>query len=133
MTHYLARRMESAQQRHIRSMTTDVKSRLMTAFSELLEATGQQTDQTARFQFPITRQLLADIVGAAPESISRVLTDLEAETLIMREPAHIAIPDVPRFLARAGSTTEEPPAGRPSNAPALAAMLVHPIQPRSHR
>ncbi|MEQ1792986.1 MAG: Crp/Fnr family transcriptional regulator [Nitrospira sp.] len=133
MTFHLARRMESVQRRHLELATTGVKSRLTTAFSELLEATGQETTQTARFEFPITRQLLADIVGAAPESISRALSELNAEALIAREPSCIIIPDVPRFISHAGTAAETPIPDPPVKAKEQAPAHMHQTQPRRHR
>lgn len=110
MTAHLARRMEVTRQRHIAHVTTGLKSRLVTAFCELLEATGQHVVQEAQFEFPINRQLLADIVGAAPESISRAMTEIETESLIIRKPSRISIPDVPRFLHYANKAAAETPA-----------------------
>lgn len=133
MTFHLARRVELAQHQHIEQGSTDVKARLATAFKELLEATGQQTMQTAHFEFPVTRQVLADIVGAAPESISRALSGFEAEALLAREPSRIVIPDVPRFLAHAATAAGTPAPEPPVRANARAPMRMHPTQPRRHR
>jgi len=107
MTAHLARRMEATLQRHIARLTTDVKSRLVIAFRDLLEATGQHVAQDAEFAFPINRQLLADIVGAAPESISRAMTEIETDALIIRNPSRISIPDVPRLLQYAAKATNQ--------------------------
>jgi CRP-like cAMP-binding protein len=99
ITAHLARRMEWALRRQGLQQITEVKSRLLTVFRELLEVTGQERAQDARFELPVNRRLLADIVGAAPETISRILTDLETKSLINRRDSRISIPDVPRLLA----------------------------------
>ncbi|MGA6829135.1 Crp/Fnr family transcriptional regulator [Nitrospira sp. NS4] len=114
MTAHLARRMEVIRRRHIAHLTTNVKSRLVSAFRELLEATGQHQSREAHFESPITRQLLADIVGAAPESISRAMTEIETETLIIRNPSRISIPDVPRFIHYSNKAAYETAPDRPS-------------------
>jgi CRP-like cAMP-binding protein len=104
ITTHLARRLDWALRRQGLQQVSEVKTRVMAVLRELVEVTGQQHAQDAHFESPINRRLLADIVGAAPETISRVLTELETTALINRKDSRISIPDVPRLMANVTNT-----------------------------
>ena len=62
--------------------TSDVRTRVATALLKLAERLGDADEQGILIRAPLSRQDLAAMVGATPETVSRVMADLKREGLI---------------------------------------------------
>ncbi len=67
----------------VRQLTTStVRTRVAVALVKLAERLGDTTDQGILIRAPLSRQDLAAMVGATPETVSRVMADLKRDGLI---------------------------------------------------
>jgi len=93
--------------RGLLSLTTrrDAKSRIAVLILGLAQAASDSPcHPAARFDLPLTRGEIANLAGLTIETVSRRLTQLEAEGVITREGARgIALSDPARLKAIAGS------------------------------
>lgn len=80
-----------------------VLQRVMHLFFRLVSLSGQKDSSEAVLPFPFDRVLLSRIIGIAPETLSRVMTQLARRGLVMTTRNQVRFPDVRRLqhLAKA--------------------------------
>ena len=78
----VARSLDDAREVIRQISTSDVRTRVATALLKLAERLGDADEQGILIRAPLSRQDLAAMVGATPETVSRVMADLKREGLI---------------------------------------------------
>lgn len=89
---------------HVRILTKSLKSRFLHIMMVFYEQVGYQ-DQAGcpSLDIPVKRADLAEIIGAQPESISRLIRKLQVEGLLQFEGRHVRITDMDALLREAGA------------------------------
>lgn len=78
----VARSLDDAREAIRQISTSDVRTRVATALLKLAERLGDASEPGILIRAPLSRQDLAAMVGATPETVSRVMADLKREGLI---------------------------------------------------
>jgi CRP-like cAMP-binding protein len=88
----------------VREMTTlRVGARIAITLMRLVRQCGQQTPDGILITHPLTRQELADLVGTTLYTVSRTLSQWEAEGVLQSRKRHLLI-RAPKQLADIAST-----------------------------
>lgn len=74
-----------------------VRSRVIKTLIELANKYGKKTQQGIKILFRFTHQELADMVGSSRETVSRIISVLEKEQIIINEGGHTIIKDMERL------------------------------------
>lgn len=89
---------------HAKSMTLSLKARFLHVLLIFFERQGYRDDRDNFFvELPIQRVELASLIGARPESISRLVRSLETEGLLHFEKRRVRIRDMNAVLLAAGA------------------------------
>jgi CRP/FNR family transcriptional regulator, cyclic AMP receptor protein len=72
-------------ERHPVLMTGSVKDRLRVALLELAKEFGTRDHRGVILNVPLTQVMLADMIGAARQTVSRMVMDLEREGILFRD------------------------------------------------
>ena len=88
---------------YARSLTLKMKARFLHVPMIFHEQTGYR-DQYQNFvlELPIQRRQLADLVGATPESVSRIIRSLETDGLLRFEDRRVSFSDIDRIFQEIG-------------------------------
>ena len=97
----VARSLDDARETIRQITTSDVRTRVAVALAKLDERQGDAASQGVLIRSPLSRQDLAAMIGATPETVSRVMADLKREGLIDtgRQWVRILQPEQLRALA----------------------------------
>ena len=97
----VARSLDDARETIRQLTTSDVRTRVAVALAKLAERLGDADSQGVLIRSPLSRQDLAAMIGATPETVSRVMADLKREGLIDtgRQWVRILQPEQLRALA----------------------------------
>ena len=79
--------------------TLSNKDRLSELLNHLMEVFGEAAQDGRRLRLPMPRQDLADLVGVAPETLSRLLSQLEREGVLRVSGRRIEMPALPAAKA----------------------------------
>jgi CRP-like cAMP-binding protein len=79
------------------------RQRLLRTLSLFVPRPSTQTTRDVRLHIPITRREVAQLVGVTPEYLSRLLHQLEGDTLITRRRGWIIVRDVRRLTSNGWS------------------------------
>jgi CRP/FNR family transcriptional regulator, polysaccharide utilization system transcription regulator len=95
--------LDEAERRVVELAQKSVLERVAEALLVLRETFGTMEDgETLNMQ--LTREEIADIVGTAPESVIRMLSDLRGEHIIETEGRKILLKNVPALIRTANLT-----------------------------
>ena len=75
--------------------TVSSKERLSDLLERLMAAFGEEAKGCHRLRLPMPRQDLADLIGVAPETLSRLLSQLEREGVLRASGRRIEMPAAP--------------------------------------
>lgn len=78
----VARSLDDARETVRQIITSDVRARIATALLKLAERLGENETGGVLINTPISRQDLAAMIGATPETVSRVMADFKREGLL---------------------------------------------------
>lgn len=78
----VARSLDDARETIRQITTSDVRTRVATALLKLAERLGEQEADGMLYLSLLSRQDLAAMIGATPETVSRVMADLKRDNLI---------------------------------------------------
>ena len=79
----------------VEAKSAGVKTRLLHILMVLYERNGSHDPQTRyALDLPINRQNLAELIGSAPETISRTIRSLEKDNIAHFDGNHVVIPDL---------------------------------------
>ena len=92
--------MEDTERRVVEIARKSVRERVAEALLILRETFGYEADGKT-LNMTLTREEIADIVGTAPESVIRMLTDLKNEELIETEGRRIRVKNLRGLVAAA--------------------------------
>lgn len=101
----IARSLDDARETIRQLTTSSVRTRVATALIKLAERLGETTDQGILIRTPLSRQDLAAMVGATPETVSRVMANLKREGLINAGRQWVRIVDTQGLQAIASSSS----------------------------
>ncbi|MDF1715980.1 MAG: Crp/Fnr family transcriptional regulator [Antarcticimicrobium sp.] len=76
--------------------TVSNKDRLSELLGRLTEAFGEDAEDCRRLRLPMPRQDLADLIGVAPETLSRLVSQLERDGVLRASGRRIEFPAAPR-------------------------------------
>ena len=88
---------------YVKSMTLSLKARFLHILLMFYERLGYREDGYDLVELPIQRVELASLVGARPESISRLLRNLEAEGLLQFDKRLVRFINMDAILREAGA------------------------------
>ncbi|MFW5942358.1 MAG: Crp/Fnr family transcriptional regulator [Chloroflexota bacterium] len=88
-----AARLREAQETIRQLSAHTVRQRIATTLLKLAEKLGEEREEGLLIQMPLSRQDVADMTGATPETTSRVLSDFRKQGLIRSGRQWIAIVD----------------------------------------
>jgi len=90
---------------YVRSLTMGMKSRFLHLILVLYERFGYQDEQgNAIVELPVKRGELAELVGVRPESISRLIDQLQSDEVMLFQDRRVQFSDVDKVLQQAGLT-----------------------------
>ncbi len=90
---------------YARSMTRSMKSRFLHVLMVFYEQLGYRDDTgSPTVELPIKRGELAEMIGAQPESISRLIRQVQMEGLLQIDDRRVQIHDMEAVLRKAGVT-----------------------------
>jgi CRP-like cAMP-binding protein len=90
---------------YVRSMTMGIKSRFLHIILVFYERYGYQDENgNSIVELPVKRGELAEMVGARPESISRLIDKLQTDKVMRFKDRRVQFSDVNEILEAAGST-----------------------------
>lgn len=75
--------------------TLSSKERLSELLDHLMETFGEPAQDCRRLRLPMARQDLADLIGVAPETLSRLLSQLERDGVLRASGRRIEMPAAP--------------------------------------
>lgn len=88
---------------YARSLTQTMRSRFLHVLAVFYEQIGQEDDAgSPTVELPIKRREIADLIGAKPESISRLIRQVESDGLLQFENRKIQFHDMDAVLRDAG-------------------------------
>ena len=88
---------------YVRTLTKKMKSRLLYVLMIFYEQIGSRDDDNNHIlDLPIQRQQLADLLGATPESVSRLIRRLEGEGLVRVRDRRVTISSMDDVVAEIG-------------------------------
>jgi len=94
----------AAEEAYAQSLTKSMKARFLHALMVLYERLGYQDESGhAALDLPIKRMELAELIGAQPESISRLIRSVESEGLLQIDDRRIQFRDMDAVLRHAGA------------------------------
>lgn len=97
-----AERVSTLQKRYRDLLQRDLRARICRALLWLAESHGRQSPEGMKLSIHLTHQELANLVGAARESVSRTMSDFKKEGLIgINEEGALVIKDKARLIALA--------------------------------
>lgn len=100
MMQLMSNELDEAERRVVELAQKSVRERVAEALLVLRETFGTMEDgETLNMQ--LTREEIADIVGTAPESVIRMLSDLKGEHIIETEGRKILLKNVPALIKAA--------------------------------
>jgi CRP-like cAMP-binding protein len=90
---------------YVRSLTMGMKSRFLHIILVFYERFGYQDENgNAIVELPVKRGELAELVGVRPESISRLIDQLQADEVMRFKDRRVQFSDVDEILQHAGLT-----------------------------
>lgn len=90
---------------YVRSLTLNLKARLLHALMVFYQCGGYRDERNNHVvEIPIQRTELADMIGATPESISRIIRKIEAEGLAQFNGRRVGISDINAVFREIGHT-----------------------------
>ncbi len=90
---------------YVRSMTMGIKSRFLHIILVFYERYGYQDENgNSIVELPVKRGELAEMVGARPESISRLIDKLQTDEVMRFKDRRVQFSDVNEILEAAGAT-----------------------------
>ena len=90
---------------YVRSLTMGMKSRFLHIILVFYERFGYQDENgNAIVELPVKRGELAELVGVRPESISRLIDQLQTDEVMRFKDRRVQISDVDEVLQQAGLT-----------------------------
>ena len=90
---------------YVRSLTMGMKSRFLHLILVFYERFGyRDEDGTAVVEIPVKRGELAELVGVRPESISRLIDQLQANEVMRFKDRRVEFSDIDVVLEQAGAT-----------------------------
>lgn len=78
----VARSLDDARETIRQVTTSDVRTRVATALLKLAQRLGEDAAEGVLIRSPLSRQDLAAMIGATPETVSRVMAELKREGLL---------------------------------------------------
>ena len=89
---------------YVRSLTMGMKSRFLHLILVFYERFGYQDENgNAVVQLPVKKGEIAELVGVRPESISRLIDQLQTENIMQFKDRKVEFSDVDRVLEHAGA------------------------------
>lgn len=97
----MARSMGEAEEKYFENVTLDIRSRFCHLLVVLMDHYGK-TNGSAEISFdmPLSRQDLAAVIGARPESMSRVVKDLNDDGIVLISGRNVRIPEKEKLVER---------------------------------
>jgi CRP-like cAMP-binding protein len=90
---------------YVRSLTMGMKSRFLHLILVFYERFGYQDENgNAVVQLPVKKGEIAELVGVRPESISRLIDQLQTDEIMRFKDRRVEFSDVDRVLQQAGAT-----------------------------
>ena len=90
---------------YVRSLTMGMKSRFLHLILVFYERFGYQDENgNAVVQLPVKKGEIAELVGVRPESISRLIDQLQTDDIMRFKDRKVEFSDVDRVLQQAGAT-----------------------------
>jgi CRP-like cAMP-binding protein len=90
---------------YVRSLTMGMKSRFLHLILVFYERFGYQDENgNAVVQLPVKKGEIAELVGVRPESISRLIDQLQTDEIMRFKDRKVEFSDVDRVLQQAGAT-----------------------------
>lgn len=89
----MAERLQSAQQRVIQLIALPVEKRIVLTLLKMGEKLGRETDHGLLIDVPLSRDELAEMTGATPETVSRIMSQLQNRGMIESGRQWVAILD----------------------------------------
>jgi CRP-like cAMP-binding protein len=90
---------------YVRSLTMGMKSRFLHLILVFYERFGYQDENgNAVVQLPVKKGEIAELVGVRPESISRLIDQLQTDEIMRFKDRRVEFSDVERVLQQAGAT-----------------------------
>ena len=80
----------------------DAPRRVAKALLDLAERFGEQTEEGLHVRHDLTQEELAQLVGAARETVNKALADFAAKGWVRLESRSVIITDMERIVRRAG-------------------------------
>ena len=94
----LGQRLEEAHTRITELSTEEVQRRLAHALTRLAGQAGRKVEQGILIDFAITRQDLAEMIGATLHTVSRIMSGWEARRLLESNRQHLLLRDPHKLL-----------------------------------
>ena len=94
----MSRELQETERRVVELARKSVRERVAEALLVLRETFGVEEDGET-LNMPLTREEIADVVGTAPESLIRMLSDLKADHLIETTGRRIKVKDVKALVS----------------------------------
>ena len=90
---------------YVRSLTMGMKSRFLHLILVFYERFGYEDDNgNAVVDLPVKKGEIAELVGVRPESISRLIDQLQSDEILQVKDRRVEFSDVNRVLEQAGAT-----------------------------
>jgi CRP-like cAMP-binding protein len=95
--------LEETENRFARNLTGDLKSRFLHMIMVFYQQRGYR-DESGKpiVELPIKRSDLAEMIGSQPESVSRMISDLQKQRLLKFDGRKVFITDMETALDEAG-------------------------------
>jgi len=110
MVQRLSESLYKAEQRVESLATKDARHRLVEFLLEMAEGEGEEADPGLRIRLRLTREEIAEVIGATLETTIRLMSALKKEGLITDDAGHIVLLD-PARLKRIDRSGAELPVG----------------------
>jgi CRP-like cAMP-binding protein len=112
MVHRLSDSLFKAEQRVESLATKDARHRLVEFLVEMADEEGEAVEDGIRIRLRLTREEVAEVIGATLETTIRLMSTLKKEGLLTDEAGHMVLLDLARLrrIDRSGSGAPMPPA-----------------------
>jgi CRP/FNR family transcriptional regulator len=104
---FLSRQLRTSEAERVELAVGDVRERTARALVLLSRRYGQEDDHGTLIGLKLSREEIAEMIGAAAETVIRQLTEFRTEGLLANHGRQLVITDVPR-LARVAHLEETP-------------------------
>lgn len=102
----MAERLNAANRRVLQLSSMPVDRRIAFTLLRLSQKLGREQDMGLLIDVPLSREALAEMTGANPETVSRVLSQMQAGGIITSGRQWIAITDQERLMELAGAESQ---------------------------